>query len=171
MTKPQATLLENTNLNHLRINNVKENYLLSNITKFIILPSIILSLITIVSLDPTLWVSSEIHHFYIELIAVILGAALAFYYILRSKVLEDKFSLFVGIGFFISVSIDLFHVIVSYILIENTSFIKYFIPQTWFAGRFFLGAMLLIAILKYSSSSQKEEIGESVSIEETHSLV
>ena len=88
------------------------NYLLSNITKFIILPSAILSFITIISLEPTLWVSSEIHHFYIELIAVILGAALAFYYILRSKVLEDKFSLFVGIGFFISVSIDLFHVIV-----------------------------------------------------------
>jgi signal transduction histidine kinase len=159
-------------LNRLSINNnVKENYLLSNITKFIILPSIILSLITIVSLDPILWVSSEIHHFYIELIAVILGAALAFYYILRSKVLEDKFSLFVGIGFFISVSIDLFHVTVSYMLIENTSFIKYFIPQTWFAGRFFLGAMLLIAILRYSSSSQREEIGESVSIEKTHHSV
>jgi signal transduction histidine kinase len=157
-------------LSRVNINNFKENHhLLSNTTKFIILPSIILSLITIVSLDSTLWISSEIHHFYIELIAVILGAALAFYYILRSKVLEDKFSLFVGIGFFISVSIDLFHVIVSYILIENTSFIKYFIPQTWFAGRFFLGAMLLIAILRYSSSSQREEIGESVSIEDSRS--
>ncbi|HYF98832.1 MAG TPA: ATP-binding protein [Candidatus Saccharimonadales bacterium] len=116
-------------------------------------------------MEPTLWVSSELHHFYIELIAVILGAALAFYYILRSKVLEDKFSLFVGIGFFISVSIDLFHVIVSFMLVENISFIKYFIPQTWFAGRFFLGAMLLIAILKYSSSSQREEIGEPTSYE------
>ena len=156
-------------MNQLSIDNFKENYLLSNITKFIILPSAILSLITIVSLDPTLWISSEIHHFYLELIAVILGAALAFYYILRSKVLDDKFSLFVGIGFFISVSIDLFHVIVSYMLVENTSFIKYFIPQTWFAGRFFLGAMLLIATLRYSSSSQREEIGDSVSIEETHS--
>ena len=54
------------------------NYLLSNITKFIILPSAILSFITIVSLEPTLWVSSEIHHFYIELIAVILGADLEY---------------------------------------------------------------------------------------------
>lgn len=94
-----------------------------------------------------------------------MGAALAFYYILRSKVLDDKFSLFVGIGFFISVSIDLFHVIISFMLIDNTSFVKYFIPQTWFAGRFFLGAMLLIAILKYSSSSQREEIEEYVNSE------
>lgn len=147
-------------MNRLNINTIPHSYLVSNLTKFIIIPSIILSLITLVSLDSTLWVSSEINHFYIELIAVILGAALAYYYILRSKVLEDKFSLFVGIGFFISVSIDLFHVTVSYMLIENTSFIKYFIPQTWFAGRFFLGAMLLIAILRYSSPSQREEIGE-----------
>ena len=113
-----------------------------------------------ISLDPTLWISSEIHHFYIELIAVILGSALSFYYILRYRVLRDRFSLFVGIGFFISVSIDMFHVIVSYALMENISFVKYFIPQTWFAGRLFLGAMLLIAILKYSSLSQREEIGQ-----------
>jgi hypothetical protein len=52
----------------------------------------------------------------------------------------------------------LFHVVVSFALIENIAFIKYFIPQTWFAGRFFLGAMLLIAILKYSSVSPREEI-------------
>lgn len=130
----------------------------SSIIKLIILPSIMLSFVAIISLDFTLWISSEITHFYIELIAVILGSALSFYYIQRSKVLEDKFSLFVGIGFLISVSIDLFHVIVSLTLIENMSFLKYFIPQTWFAGRFFLGIMLLVAILKYSSLSQKEEI-------------
>jgi signal transduction histidine kinase len=131
---------------------------LSSLIKLVIVPSLLLSLFVAVSLDPTIWVSSEINHFYIELIAVILGSALSFYYILRYRVLRDRFSLFVGIGFFISVSIDLFHVIVSLALIENVMFIKYFIPQTWFAGRFFLGAMLLIAILKYSSVSQKEEI-------------
>ena len=137
-----------------------EDSILSSLIKLVILPSLLLSLILAISLDPTLWISSEIHHFYIELIAVILGSALSFYYILRYRVLRDRFSLFVGIGFFISVSIDLFHVIVSFALIENISFIKYFIPQTWFAGRLFLGAMLLIAILKYSSVSQREEIGQ-----------
>jgi signal transduction histidine kinase len=131
---------------------------LSSLIKLVVLPSLLLSLFLAISLDPTLWVTSETHHFYIELIAVILGSALSFYYILRYRVLQDRFSLFVGIGFFISVSIDLFHVIVSFALIENILFIKYFIPQTWFAGRFFLGAMLLIAILKYSSVSQREEI-------------
>lgn len=137
-----------------------QDSILSSLIKLVILPSLLLSLILAISLDPTLWISSEIHHFYIELIAVILGSALSFYYILRYRVLRDRFSLFVGIGFFISVSIDLFHVIVSFALIENISFIKYFIPQTWFAGRLFLGAMLLIAILKYSSVSQREEIGQ-----------
>jgi signal transduction histidine kinase len=130
----------------------------SSIIKLVVLPTILLSVVTVISLETTLWVSSEITHFYIELIAVILGSALSFYYIQRSKVLEDRFSLFVGIGFLISVSIDLFHVIVSLTLIENVSFLKYFIPQTWFAGRFFLGIMLLVAILKYSSLSQREEI-------------
>src|SRR4029079_4290426 len=133
---------------------------LSSLIKLVVLPSLLLSLFLAISLDPTLWVTSETHHFYIELIAVILGSALSFYYILRYRVLRDRFSLFVGIGFFISVSIDLFHVIVSFALIENILFIKYFIPQTWFAGRFFLGAMLLIAILKYSSLSEREEIGQ-----------
>lgn len=136
-----------------------QDSILSSLIKLVILPSLPLSLILAISLDPTIWISSEIHHFYIELIAVILGSALSFYYILRYRVLRDRFSLFVGIGFFISVSIDMFHVIVSYALMENISFVKYFIPQTWFAGRLFLGAMLLIAILKYSSLSQREEIG------------
>ena len=133
---------------------------LSNLIKLIIFPSLVLSLFLAISLDPTIWISSEIHHFYIELFAVILGSALSFYYILRYRVLRDRFSLFVGIGFFISVSIDMFHVIVSFALVENVTFVKYFIPQTWFAGRLFLGAMLLIAILKYSSPSQREEIGQ-----------
>ena len=144
------------NLTHI----FSDDSILSSIIKLIVVPSLLLSLFLAVSLDPTLWVSSETHHFYIELIAVILGSALSFYYILRYRVLRDRFSLFVGVGFFISVSIDLFHVIVSFALIENIVFIKYFIPQTWFAGRFFLGAMLLIAILKYSSLSEREEIGQ-----------
>ena len=116
-----------------------------------------LIILTIISFDPFLWVASEIHHFYIELFAVILVSALAFYYILRARVLKDNFSLFVGIGFLISGLIDVLHVIVSITLIENFDFLKYFIPQTWFAGRFFLSAMLLIAVVKYSYTSKEEE--------------
>jgi signal transduction histidine kinase len=116
-----------------------------------------LIILTIIAFDPFLWVASEIHHFYIELFAVILVSALAFYYILRARVLKDNFSLFVGIGFLISGLIDMLHVIVSMTLIENIDFLKYFIPQTWFAGRFFLSAMLLIAVVKYSYTSKEED--------------
>jgi signal transduction histidine kinase len=34
---------------------------------------------------------------------------------------------------------------------DNILFLKYFIPQTWFAGRLFLSAMFAIAIFKYNS--------------------
>ena len=93
--------------------------------------------------------TSEIHHFYIELIAVILGAVLAFTYLLRAITLNDKFSLFVGIGFLTSTLIDMLHVIVSYVAFDNPMFLKYFITQTWFAGRIFLSAILVMAIAKY----------------------
>lgn len=134
----------------------KYSMLFRVLVKFTLIPIIPLLILTILSFDPSLWIASEIHHFYIELFAVILVSALAFYYILRAKVLKDNFSLFIGIGFLISGLIDLLHVIVSITLIENIDFLKYFIPQTWFAGRFFLSAMLLIAIVKYSSSSPDE---------------
>jgi signal transduction histidine kinase len=125
--------------------------------KYTLVPSIPLSIIAILSINPNTWVASEIHHFYIELIAVILAAVLAFYYILRAHTLNDKFSLFIGIGFLTSTLIDLLHVIVSYISISDPIFLKYFIPQTWFAGRIFLSAMLVIAIAKYSALSSPRE--------------
>src|SRR6266513_5445513 len=126
--------------------------------KYTLVPSIPLSIIAILSANPNTWVASEIHHFYIELIAVILAAVLAFYYLLRANTLNDKFSLFVGIGFLTSALIDLLHVIVSYSSIDNPIFLKYFIPQTWFAGRIFLSAILVIAIVKYPTlSSLKDE--------------
>ena len=93
------------------------------------------------------------------MIAVILAAVLAFYYLLRARTFNDKFSLFVGIGFLTSALIDVLHVIVSYIAFDNPVFLKYFIPQTWFAGRIFLSAMLVMAIAKYpalSLTSSKE---------------
>jgi signal transduction histidine kinase len=124
--------------------------------KYTLVPSIPLSIIAILSANPNTWVASEIHHFYIELIAVILAAVLAFYYISRARTLDDKFSLFVGAGFLASALIDLLHVIVSFVAISDPVFLKYFIPQTWFAGRIFLSAMLVIAIAKFSSLSSSK---------------
>src|SRR5919199_1501390 len=127
--------------------------------KYTLVPSVPLSIIAILSINPNTWVASEIHHFYIELFAVILAAVLAFYYIARAHALNDKFSLFIGIGFLTSALIDLLHVIVAYVAIDNPIFLKYFIPQTWFAGRIFLSAMLVMAIVKFSSLSSSNDDG------------
>jgi hypothetical protein len=94
--------------------------------------------------------------------AVILAAILSFYYISRYRTLNDKFSLFLGIGFLANASIDLLHVIVSYNLINEPLFLKYFIPQTWFAGRLFLSAMFAMAIAGYPILSRKEDSNTSV---------
>ena len=143
--------------------------------KYTLVPSIPLSIIAILSANPDTWRASEIHHFYIELIAVILAAVLAFYYLLRARTFDDKFSLFVGIGFLTSALIDLLHVIVSYVAFDNPVFLKYFIPQTWFAGRVFLSTMLVMAIVKYynlsSPSSREEERGEQDKRKQPHGVV
>ena len=117
--------------------------------KYTLIPSIPLSIIAILSIDPRTWVLSEIHHFYIELFAVLLAAILSFYYLARAQTLNDKFSLFIGIGFLVNALIDLLHVAISYTYMNEYLFLKYFIPQTWFAGRIFLGAMFAIAIAGY----------------------
>src|SRR5215210_5610613 len=121
--------------------------------KYTLVPSIPLSIIAILSFNPNTWVSSEIHHFYIELFAVVLAAILSFYYIARAYTLNDKFSLFIGLGFLANALIDLLHVIVSYTFMDEFLFLKYFIPQTWFAGRIYLSAMFAIAIACYPALS------------------
>jgi len=91
------------------------------------------------------------------LFAVLLAAILSFYYISRYQTLSDKFSLFLGIGFLANALIDLLHVIISYNLVNEPLFLKYFIPQTWFAGRLFLSAMFAIAIGCYPILSRNEQ--------------
>ena len=130
---------------------LKTNDKTSHILKYILIPSISLSIIALISVNPSLWVTSSIHHFYVELFGAILAGILAFYYISRAYTLTDRFSIFIGIGFLVNTLIDLFHVIVSILNTDDIVFLKYFIPQTWFAGRLFLSAMLAIAIVKYTS--------------------
>jgi signal transduction histidine kinase len=138
------------------------------LVKYTLVPSIPLSIIAILSFNLSTWVTSEIHHFYIELLAVILAAVLAFYYLARAHSLNDGFSLFIGIGFLVNASIDLLHVLVSYIFMDQQLFLKYFIPQTWFVGRIYLSAMLAIAIIKYHSLTSVKS-GELSSSDEDHS--
>ena len=127
--------------------------------KYTLVPSIPLSIVAILSFNPETWMTSEIHHFYVELFAVVLAAILSFYYIARAYTLNDKFSLFIGIGFLVNALIDLLHVIISYTFMDQFLFLKYFIPQTWFAGRMFLSAMFAIAIAAYPSLTTTSTAG------------
>jgi signal transduction histidine kinase len=127
--------------------------------KYTLVPSIPLSIIAILSFNPETWMTSEIHHFYVELFAVVLAAILSFYYIARAYTLNDKFSLFIGIGFLVNALIDLLHVIISYTFMDQFLFLKYFIPQTWFAGRMFLSAMFAIAIAAYPALTTSSAAG------------
>jgi signal transduction histidine kinase len=129
------------------------NYRNIHFLKYVLIPLVSLSIIALLSTNQTLWVTSPIHHFYIELFGAILAGILAFYYLSRAYTLADRFSLFIGIGFLVNTLIDLLHVTVSLLNMDDTLFLKYFIPQTWFAGRLFLSAMLAIAIIKYNSFS------------------
>src|SRR5215208_3079879 len=137
--------------------------------KYTLVPSIPLSIIAILCINLDAWVLSEIHHFYIELFAVILAAILSFYYIARALTLDGKFSLFIGIGFLANALIDLLHVVISITYMNEFLFLKYFIPQTWFAGRIFLGAMFAIAIVGYPLLSSKINNKQSTVVSNTGS--
>ena len=124
--------------------------------KYTIFPSLALLIIAIISVDPKNWVTSDVHHFYFEIIAVVLSAIVGFYCITRAYTLNEKFTLFVGIGFLTVTVIDILHAALSYNAAGDSAFLRYFIPQTWFAGRTFLGGMLVYAVLKYSPTSSSE---------------
>ena len=118
--------------------------------KYTIVPSIPLIIIAILSTNPNTWVASDVDHFYFEIIAVIFAAIVAFYCITRAYTLNDKYTLFIGIGFLTSALIDLMHAIISYNAMDDPLFLGYFIPQTWFAGRIFISAMMVIAITRFA---------------------
>jgi signal transduction histidine kinase len=126
--------------------------------RYIIIPSVVLSVVTVFSAtSPNSWVVSDADHFYFEIFAVILSTIVAFYCITRAYTLNERFSLYVGIGFSTIAVIDLLHAVFSFIAVGNNQFLSYFIPQTWFAGRTFLGAMLVIAVAKYAPKVEKQD--------------
>ena len=119
--------------------------------KYIVIPCLILgSFSFIIFINPNTWIVSSADHFYLEIIAVILSTIVGIYCMTRTYTLHEKFSLFLGIGFLTNAVIDLLHAILSYLAADEVAFLNYFIPQTWFAGRTFLGLMLVIAVAKYA---------------------
>jgi signal transduction histidine kinase len=116
---------------------------------------VFLSLIALFSLiAPNTWIVSDTDHFYFEMFAVVLSAIIALYCISRAYSLKEKFSLFIGIGFVTISVIDFLHATLSFSAAGNNAFLNYFIPQTWFAGRTFLGAMLVVAMINYAKTPQ-----------------
>jgi len=134
----------------------KKNQNLNIILTYTITPIIILSGITVVSVDSNLWGIQGIDHFYLEMFSVVLGSTVAFYAIVRGYTLKDKFSLFIGLGFFVSAIIDLLHGVFSTINLGDTVFEEYFIPQTWVAGRILMGLVMAIAIIKFGNTEKSK---------------
>ena len=136
-----------------KIKNTNSRIFKESFLKFVVLPTIALSVVAVISIDPTLWVMSGIDHVYFEIVSVVLASIAAAYCLTRGYVLQDKFSLFIGIGFGAAAVIDLLHGIFSFLNLDNSPFEAYFIPQTWVAGRILLSLVMLIAIAKFSRLS------------------
>ena len=125
---------------------------------YFVIPSVVLSVVAFFSAtSPNSWIVSDADHFYFEIFAVILSTIVAFYCITRAYTLNERFSLYVGIGFSTIAVIDLLHAVFSFMAVGDNQFLLYFIPQTWFAGRTFLGAMLVIAVAKYAPKVEKQD--------------
>ena len=134
---------------------------------YFVIPSVVLSVVAFFSAtSPNSWIVSDADHFYFEIFAVILSTIVAFYCITRAYTLNERFSLYVGIGFSTIAVIDLLHAVFSFMAVGNNQFLVYFIPQTWFAGRTFLGAMLVIAVAKYAPKVEKQDELQREGVEE-----
>ena len=126
----------------------------ATLVKYTIVPSIPLVAIAILSTNLQLWMTNDTHHFYFELFAVVFAAIVAIYGLLRARQTKDKFSLLIGLAYLTSAVIDALHAALSFNAANETLFLGYFIPQTWFAGRTFISSVMVIAILRYATTMQ-----------------
>ncbi|WP_299291134.1 ATP-binding protein [Nitrosopumilus sp.] len=118
--------------------------------RYTILPTVVLLVIAYIASIPDLWVVSETDHFYFEMVSVTLAVILAYYCLVRAVTFKDKFSMFVGLGFVASASIDLLHGFLTIYGPITDSVMEYFIPQTWVAGRILTALILFIGIMKFT---------------------
>lgn len=133
-----------------------------SILGLVIIPLIPLTILAILATDQNLLKFGGLDHFYIEIISVILSFVVAYYCIMRGYAFNDKFTLFLGLGFHAAGMIDLLHAIFSLINLDQLVFTAYFIPQTWVAGRIVMGAVVMIALLKFAKPSMSEKPKEKV---------
>ncbi|WP_415283651.1 ATP-binding protein [Candidatus Nitrososphaera sp. FF02] len=126
----------------------------ATLVKYTLVPAIPLAIIAALSADADTWRVNDTHHFYFELIAVIFATIVAFYGILRARQTKDRFSLMIGLAYLASAVIDALHAAFSFNAANETLFLNYFIPQTWFAGRTFISSVMIIAIVRYAAASK-----------------
>jgi signal transduction histidine kinase len=141
--------------------------LLVTLIKYTIVPSIPLAIIAVLSTDYSLWRGNDTHHFYFELFAVFFAIIVAFYGLLRAKHTKDKFSLMIGLAYLTSAVIDALHASFSFNAANETLFLGYFIPQTWFAGRTFISSVMIIAILRYAMVANQQPAAREDSPDQT----
>ncbi len=127
--------------------------------KYTLIPIIPLSVIAFIVISYGDYVSTPTDHFYLEIISVITSFIIASYAILRGYAFNDKFTLFIGLGFHAAGFIDVLHAIISILSIEHVATTD-FMAQTWVAGRMVMGVVILIAILKFGTRKMegKEDV-------------
>ncbi len=67
----------------------------------------------------------------------------------KAHTLNDKFSLFIGIGFLVNAAIDFLHVIVSFSFADQPMFLKFLYPKHGLQDEYFLVLCWAIAIAGY----------------------
>jgi len=133
----------------------------TRIYKFLIIPSIVLSLLFLVTKFVFDWQANDVHHFYFKIIAVVFDSLIAFYCINRAYTSREKFFIFIGIGFVASAIIDMMYAAVSLNAIDKPAFLAYFIPQTWAASRLIDSIMLIVAFSRFFNKDSALETFES----------
>ena len=125
--------------------------------RYTLIPIIPLSIIAYIAISQENFITTSNDHFYFEIISVIISFIIASYAILRGYAFNDKFTLFLGLGFHAAGFIDVLHAIISIISPEQMVSTTNFMAQTWVAGRIVIGVVILIAILKFGTHKIEEK--------------
>ncbi len=128
----------------------RKNDMFSQLLRYTLIPIIPLSIITYIAISQN-FVTTITDHFYFEIISVIISFIIASYAILRGYAFNDKFTLFLGLGFHAAGFIDVLHAVIS--ILNNGQMVatNNFMAQTWIAGRITIGIVILVAILKFGT--------------------
>jgi signal transduction histidine kinase len=88
------------------------------------------------------------------MIAFIFDSIIAFYIILATPNIKNKFFVIIGLGFAGSAIVDFVHAISSLEHIGSMRLLPYFIPQTWAIGRLLDSGLLVLGLLVYHKNDE-----------------